>query len=96
MTRITSEQLIEMAKQIHLQLKKPVYFHIPEKHFVDRDALVFSHIYVASTDDLKYNIPVYTFNNKLYLHTNIIHPLGEGHKIGPASSSGAHYYPTEE
>lgn len=96
MARIGSDQLIEMAKHVHQQFKKPVYFHIPEKHVVDREALVYSHMYVAFTDDLRFNIPVYTFNNKLYLHTNITHTLGEGHKIGPASSSGAHYYPMEE
>lgn len=95
MTKLTSEDLVHIAKALYREFNWRVYFYIPESYAVERSNLRFSHIHVYEKEDLQYHLPVYTFNNKLYVHTAIVHPLGEGHKVGATNDAGAHYYPPD-
>lgn len=85
-----------IAQALHREFRRRVYFYIPESYEVERSNLKFSHIYVHEKNEYQYHIPIYTFNNKLYVHSALVHPLGDGHKIGPSDITGAHFYPPEE
>lgn len=96
MARLLSDDFLEIAKSLYREFRLRIYFFIPESYVVERSNLRFSHIHVYEKNDFQYHLPIYTFNNKLYLHTALLHPLGDGHKIGPSDVTGAHFYPPEE
>lgn len=95
MSRLAKEDLLHIAQQLHHQFHRRVYYHISSKHIVEREALRFSHIHRYVRHDGVYDIPVYTFNNKIYIHTDILDPLGHGHTVGEPSPSGSYYFPRE-
>lgn len=96
MTRLSAEDFLALAKELHEIHGRRVYFHIPDQFVVERTSLTYSHNHVYIKHDAQFHFPIYTFNNKLYIHTSTIHPLGEGHKIGPSSPAGAHFYPQDD
>lgn len=96
MTRLVADDMLAIAKTLYRQSNRRVYFHIPETYAVERSNLKFSHFHVHEKDDHIYHIPIYNFNNKLYVHSAPIYALGEGHKVGPTSATGAHYYPSDD
>lgn len=85
-----------IAVALHDLYNRTVYFHIPEEFVVDRDALQFMCIYRYRQYNSVYDFPIYTFNNKLYIHSKPDHPLGAGPRLFKASPQNAHYYPMEE
>lgn len=87
--------MLLIAQSLHREFRWRVYFYIPQDYVVERSNLKFSHIYIYEKSDFQYHIPIYTFNNKLYVHTTFMHPIGDGHKVGPADVTGAHFYPAE-
>lgn len=95
-TIIAPNTVLTIAKRLHRKYGCTIYFYIPESFTVDRESLTFSHITKHTDSNGRYHIPLYTFNNKIYMHTNSSRPLGEGMKVGPASANGAHYYPQED
>lgn len=96
MSRLLSEDLLLVAQALHNEHKRRVYFYIPESYVVERSNLRFSHMYIYEKGDNQYHLPIYTFNNKLYIHSALVHPLGDGHKVGPSDITNAHFYPPEE
>lgn len=93
---ILGHELMDLARHLHKKHGCTVYFHIPEAFTVDRDSLRFSHIHAHHNSHGTFHIPIYTFNNKIYIHTIPFATLGSGVLFGPASASGAHLYPMEE
>lgn len=95
MARLTSDDLQFIARTLHNEHHRRVYFYVPSDFSVHRDCLRFSHIHIHHQYGEQYHLPIYTFNDKLYVHTNPTCPPGYGNKVGPASLSGSHYYPMD-
>lgn len=90
---LTHDQLTVIARELAHKHHRRVYFFINRAHLVERSQLQFLMMQHYTVAEERYAIPVYTFNNHLYLHTDPLSPLGDGCKVGVPSASGCHYAP---
>lgn len=85
------DDLIAIAKELCRIHHRRVYFHINRTHLVERSQLQFLMMQEFTRGEDRFALPIYTFNNHLYIHTDPLSPLGDGRKFGTASKSGCHY-----
>lgn len=95
-TQLQHSDYLCIAERLHRLHNQTVYFYIPEAFVVDRDALTFMSMYRYRHNNTIYDFPIYTFNNKIYIHSKPDFPLGSGHRISKPGPHNAHYYPMEE
>lgn len=90
---LTHAQLNALACELAHKHHRRVYFFINRAHLVERSQLQFLTMQDYTVAEERYAIPIYTFNNHLYIHTDPLSPLGDGCKVGAPSTSGCHYAP---